>query len=29
VLDGGDAVRFLKEIIAGLENFSEAQVKLK
>jgi pyruvate dehydrogenase E2 component (dihydrolipoamide acetyltransferase) len=29
VLDGADAVRFLKEIIAGLENFSEAQVKLK
>jgi pyruvate dehydrogenase E2 component (dihydrolipoamide acetyltransferase) len=29
VLDGADAVRFFKEIIAGLENFSEAQVKLK
>ncbi|HEY6367554.1 MAG TPA: dihydrolipoamide acetyltransferase family protein, partial [Candidatus Binatia bacterium] len=29
VLDGADAVRFLKEIIAGLENFAEAQVKLK
>jgi pyruvate dehydrogenase E2 component (dihydrolipoamide acetyltransferase) len=29
VLDGADAVRFLKEIIAGLENFSEAEVKLK
>ena len=29
VLDGADAVRFLQEIIAGLENFSEAQVKLK
>jgi pyruvate dehydrogenase E2 component (dihydrolipoamide acetyltransferase) len=29
VLDGADAVRFLKEIIAGLENFSEAQVKVK
>jgi pyruvate dehydrogenase E2 component (dihydrolipoamide acetyltransferase) len=29
VLDGADAVRFLKEIITGLENFSEAQVKLK
>ena len=29
VLDGADAVRFLKEIIVGLENFSEAQVKLK
>ena len=29
VLDGADAVRFLKEIIAGLENFSKAQVKLK
>jgi pyruvate dehydrogenase E2 component (dihydrolipoamide acetyltransferase) len=29
VLDGADAVRFLKEIIAGLENFPEAQVKLK
>jgi pyruvate dehydrogenase E2 component (dihydrolipoamide acetyltransferase) len=29
VLDGADAVRFLKEIIAGLENLAEAQVKLK
>jgi pyruvate dehydrogenase E2 component (dihydrolipoamide acetyltransferase) len=29
VLDGADAVRFLKEIIGGLENFPEAQVKLK
>jgi pyruvate dehydrogenase E2 component (dihydrolipoamide acetyltransferase) len=29
VLDGADAVRFLKEIIAGLENLTEAQVKLK
>jgi pyruvate dehydrogenase E2 component (dihydrolipoyllysine-residue acetyltransferase) len=29
VLDGADAVRFLKEIITGLENFSEAQVRLK
>jgi len=29
VLDGADAVRFLKEIIAGLENFPESQVKLK
>jgi pyruvate dehydrogenase E2 component (dihydrolipoamide acetyltransferase) len=29
VLDGADAVRFLKEIIAGLENFTEAEVKLK
>ena len=29
VLDGADAVRFLKEIITGLENFPEAQVKLK
>jgi pyruvate dehydrogenase E2 component (dihydrolipoamide acetyltransferase) len=29
VLDGADAVRFLKEIITGLENFSEAEVKLK
>jgi pyruvate dehydrogenase E2 component (dihydrolipoamide acetyltransferase) len=28
-LDGADAVRFLKEIIANLENFSEAEVKLK
>jgi pyruvate dehydrogenase E2 component (dihydrolipoamide acetyltransferase) len=29
VLDGANAVRFLKEIITGLENFPEAQVKLK
>jgi pyruvate dehydrogenase E2 component (dihydrolipoamide acetyltransferase) len=29
VLDGGDAVRFLKEILTGLENFPEAQFKLK
>lgn len=29
VLDGADAVRFLKEIITGLENFPEAQLKLK
>jgi pyruvate dehydrogenase E2 component (dihydrolipoamide acetyltransferase) len=29
VLDGADAVRFLKEIIIGLENFPEAQVRLK
>jgi pyruvate dehydrogenase E2 component (dihydrolipoamide acetyltransferase) len=29
VLDGADAVRFLKEIITGLENFPEAQVRLK
>jgi pyruvate dehydrogenase E2 component (dihydrolipoamide acetyltransferase) len=29
VLDGADAVRFLKEIIAGLENFSDTQVRLK
>jgi pyruvate dehydrogenase E2 component (dihydrolipoamide acetyltransferase) len=28
-LDGADAVRFLKEIIDGLENFPEPQVKLK
>jgi pyruvate dehydrogenase E2 component (dihydrolipoamide acetyltransferase) len=28
VLDGGDAVRFLREIIAGLESFTEADVKL-
>jgi pyruvate dehydrogenase E2 component (dihydrolipoamide acetyltransferase) len=28
VLDGADAVRFLKEIIAGLEIFSEAEVKI-
>jgi pyruvate dehydrogenase E2 component (dihydrolipoyllysine-residue acetyltransferase) len=29
VLDGADAVRLLKEIITGLENFPEAQVRLK
>jgi pyruvate dehydrogenase E2 component (dihydrolipoamide acetyltransferase) len=29
VLDGADAVRFLKEVIAGLENFDEAELKLK
>ena len=29
VLDGADAVRFLKEIITGLESFPEAQVKPK
>jgi pyruvate dehydrogenase E2 component (dihydrolipoamide acetyltransferase) len=29
VLDGADAVRFLKDIIAGLESFNEADVKLK
>ena len=29
VLDGADALRFLREIITGLENFPEAQVKLK
>jgi pyruvate dehydrogenase E2 component (dihydrolipoamide acetyltransferase) len=28
VLDGADAVRFLKEIIAGLESFSEDDVKI-
>ena len=28
VLDGGDAVRFLREIIAGLESFTEAEVKI-
>jgi pyruvate dehydrogenase E2 component (dihydrolipoyllysine-residue acetyltransferase) len=28
VLDGGDAVRFLKEIIAGLESFPEAEVRM-
>ena len=28
VLDGGDAVRFLREIIAGLETFSEADVAM-
>jgi pyruvate dehydrogenase E2 component (dihydrolipoyllysine-residue acetyltransferase) len=29
VLDGADAVRFLKDIIAGLESFNEADIKLK
>lgn len=29
VLDGADAVRFLKDIIGGLESFSEADVKMK
>ena len=29
VLDGADAVRFLKDIVAGLENFDEADLKLK
>jgi pyruvate dehydrogenase E2 component (dihydrolipoamide acetyltransferase) len=29
VLDGADAVRFLKEVIAGLENFDEVELKLK
>jgi pyruvate dehydrogenase E2 component (dihydrolipoamide acetyltransferase) len=29
VLDGADAVRFLKEVIAGLESFDEADLKLK
>jgi pyruvate dehydrogenase E2 component (dihydrolipoamide acetyltransferase) len=29
VLDGADAVRFLKEIVGGLENFPEAEVELK
>lgn len=29
VLDGADAVRFLKDVIAGLESFSEADLKLK
>jgi hypothetical protein len=29
VLDGADAVRFLREIITGVEKFPEAQVKLK
>jgi pyruvate dehydrogenase E2 component (dihydrolipoamide acetyltransferase) len=28
VLDGGDAVRFLREIIAGLESFTEAEVRI-
>jgi len=29
VLDGGDAVRFLKDIIAGLESFNETDLVLK
>ena len=29
VLDGGDAVRFVKAIIAGVESFDEADIKLK
>lgn len=29
VLDGADAVRFLKDVITGLENFSEADLQLK
>lgn len=29
VLDGADAVRFLQDVIAGLEAFSEADLKLK
>ncbi len=29
VLDGADAVRFLKDVIAALENFDEADLKLK
>lgn len=29
VLDGADAVRFLKDVIAGLESFEEADLKLK
>jgi pyruvate dehydrogenase E2 component (dihydrolipoamide acetyltransferase) len=29
VLDGADAVRFLKDVIAGLETFDEADLKLK
>ncbi len=29
VLDGADAVRFIKDVIAGLESFDEADVKLK
>jgi pyruvate/2-oxoglutarate dehydrogenase complex dihydrolipoamide acyltransferase (E2) component len=28
VLDGGDAVRFLREVICGLESFPEAEVRL-
>jgi len=29
VLDGGDAVRFLREIVAGLQSFPESEVKIK
>jgi pyruvate dehydrogenase E2 component (dihydrolipoamide acetyltransferase) len=29
VLDGADAVRFLKDVVAGLEAFDEADLKLK
>jgi pyruvate dehydrogenase E2 component (dihydrolipoamide acetyltransferase) len=29
VLDGADAVQFLKDVIAGLETFDEADLKLK
>jgi pyruvate dehydrogenase E2 component (dihydrolipoamide acetyltransferase) len=29
VLDGGDAVRFLKEVVAGLQAFPESEVKIK
>jgi pyruvate dehydrogenase E2 component (dihydrolipoamide acetyltransferase) len=29
VLDGADAVRFLKDVIAGLESFEEADLRLK
>jgi len=29
VLDGADAVRFLKEVIAGLESFDDADLKLR
>ncbi|HEX6801926.1 MAG TPA: 2-oxo acid dehydrogenase subunit E2 [Candidatus Binatia bacterium] len=28
VLDGADAVRFLKDVIAGLESFDEAALKI-
>ncbi len=29
VLDGGDAVRFLREIVAGLQSFPESEVRIK
>ena len=29
VLDGADAVRFIKDVIAGIESFDEADIKLK